>query len=229
MDDLLRQDGRPPADVAAQLDVFLDGGGVECTPQEPSDRPAVFAPEYVRVPSLLVACVPEFDAGRALTYAVTDPAGTVRTVTLRPGWDPLHDVLYALPPGSPTGRYRIRVSQGSSVVSTTFHVRLATKPTIWVHPNVATAGATIGVWVGGFPPGQPADLHVYACDNPTRYRATVTVAVNGHGAAHLKLRTSARTPATCYIVISPMVHDTLTEALQPLPLHADVQLMPPPR
>jgi hypothetical protein len=151
----------------------------------------------------------------------------VRTATLPPGWDPLQDVLYALPPGSPTGRYRIRVTQGSSVATTTFEVRRATKPTLWVHPSIATAGATIDVWVGGFPPGQPADLHVYACDDPTRYRATVTVAVNGHGAAHLRLRTSARTPATCYFVINPMVHDTLTEAL--LPLHSDVQIMPPPR
>ncbi|MEU4561074.1 hypothetical protein AB0F72_22055 [Actinoplanes sp. NPDC023936] len=201
LDDLLTHDGPPPDGVADQLNLFL-GGGPECHEGDSTATPRVDVRPVVEIPSFPTLCVDGFDSGRDLTVTVTGPAPAR---TLRTGWDSLMGVRWPVPSGSPTGRYRVRVAQGSRTATATFTAVRATLPRLWLEPRNPDAGATVDIHIGGFPADRPADLHLYATQLLV-YRATTTIRVDRNGEGHLALRTSRSGPFDAYAVNSPLVY-----------------------
>ena len=203
LDGLLQQDGPVPDGIPAQLHFFL-GGGPTC-PDIEDPVAGVGVPHLpVVIPSVPVFCLEGFETRRGVTVVFTASDGTTDTLTV-PAYAHHYDGLYyRVPPGSPAGRYRVRATQGSTTATADFQVVRARKPHLWIYPATPDAGTTIDVYIGGFPPGRPADLYLYAC-LPLTYRATHTVAIDARGEAHLALHTSASTERTCYAVNSPLV------------------------
>ncbi|WP_045744893.1 hypothetical protein [Actinoplanes rectilineatus] len=186
--------------MADQVNFFL-GGGPDCE-ENTTTVPAVRTAEVVEIPSFAGFCVEGFDHRRDLTVTVTGP-GPSRTA--RTDWDTLMAVRWPILPGNPTGRHRVRITQGSRSASATFTVVRATAPRLWINPRVAYAGDTVDVYLGGFPAETSADLHLYATSS-LNYRATTTVPVDHHGEAHLVLRTSRSTTPDAYAMNSPLIY-----------------------
>lgn len=204
LDDLLRQGGPVPDGVPAQLDLFM-GGGPIC-PDMPPPEPRVTTPsEPVVIPSVPHFCLEGFDTRRKVTVVVTAPDGTEDTLVVPAGARHYNGLYHHVGPGSPAGRHRVRATQGSTTAAAYFQAARATEPHLWVSPRDGAAGATVDVYIGGFPPGEPADLHLYVCPAQT-YRATFTVAVDERGEAHLALRTSVAAAGNCYALNSPLVY-----------------------
>ncbi|WP_433361028.1 hypothetical protein ACQPZX_27755 [Actinoplanes sp. CA-142083] len=205
LDRLLDQDGTVPDGVAAQLNFFL-GGGPECPDGEleQDEPPQVSTRQFTEIPSVPNFCFRGFDVARDVRIVVTTPTGSA-TMTLKARWQSLGGFAYPVPPGSPTGRYRVRATQGSRSADTEFQVRRASTPTMWIHRRNADLGETVDVYLGGFPPNKPADLHLYVC-LPLRYRATTTVAIDRNGEGHLALHTTAATEPNCYAMNSPLIY-----------------------
>jgi hypothetical protein len=181
------------------------GGGPTCSDM-PSPVARVTVPsEPVVIPSVPVFCLEGFDTRRKVTVVVTAPDGTKDTLTVPAKARHYDGLYYPVQPGSPAGRYRVRATQGSTTATAHFQAVRASRPHLWIYPRDADVGATIDVYVGGFPHGRPADLHLYVCPGQT-YRATLPVAIDARGEAHLALQTTATTEPTCYALNSPLVH-----------------------
>jgi hypothetical protein len=217
LDDLLRHDGPPPADVHEQLDFFLGGGG-HCGGRE-TDTPQVRLPAEMEIPSVPVACLSGFDHGSDVQVIVTPPGRAQRTLTMRRGWDDLEGLHLPLAAGDPIGLYRVRAVQGKRVATTVLEVRRAATPRLWVHPRRATAGDTIDVYVGGLPPSRSLPLHLYATEHMT-YRATFSIATDANGEGHVRIRTNAATIPDWYGVNTPLIYDPVTPGPDP---HAPAQ------
>jgi len=161
--------------------------------------------EPVVIPSVPVFCLEGFDPRRKVTVVLTAPDGTKDTLTVPTHARTYYELYHPVRPGSPAGRYRVRAIQGSTTATAHFQAVRASRPHLWIYPRNASAGATIDVYIGGFPPGRPADLQLYVCPGQT-YRATLTVAIDARGEAHLALQTTAATERTCYALNSPLVY-----------------------
>jgi hypothetical protein len=161
--------------------------------------------EPVVIPSVPIFCLEGFDSHRTMTVVVTAPDGTEDTVPV-PAYAHHYDGLFhPVPPGSVAGRYRVRAVQGSTTATAHFLAVRASTPHLWIYPRNAARGTAVDLYIGGFPPGRPADLYLYLCD-PWAYRATLTVAIDARGEAHLALPTTATTKRTCYALNSPLVY-----------------------
>jgi hypothetical protein len=175
------------------------GGGPICSDMPPPGTRVTVPSEPVVIPSVPVFCLEGFDTRHKVTVVVTAPDGTEDTV-------PAQALLYyPVRPGSPAGRYRVRATQGSTTATAHFQAVRASKPHLWIYPRDPARGTTIDVYIGGFPPGRPTDLHLYVCPGQT-FRATLTVAIDARGEAHLGLHTTATTERTCYALNSPLVY-----------------------
>lgn len=96
-----------------------------------------------------------------------------------------------------------------------FRVRPTGDPLMSAFPRESTAGVTVQVQLGDFPPGA-AELYLYACDEnfpdlPT-FRSTLTVNVNASGTAQLAVNTTTFTPPACYLLVSARYFDRLPPA-----------------
>ncbi|MEU4420215.1 hypothetical protein AB0F81_06285 [Actinoplanes sp. NPDC024001] len=192
-----------PEGVPAQLDLFL-GGGSRCAGMGDDGPPRIRVRPVVEIPTAPILCFGGFDGSRDLTVTVTTSTGTRSTFTIKAYWDSLSEIEYLLPPGSPTGRYQVHAAQGRTTVSTTFEVRRASVPTLWLK-NLITQGETIHVYLGGFAPGQPVGLHLYACPQ-LQYRTTMTVSIDHNGEGRLDLRTNTATEPTCYAMNNALIY-----------------------
>ncbi|MFG1606735.1 hypothetical protein [Actinoplanes sp. NPDC049265] len=216
LDKALERHDPVPAGVADQISVFT-GGGTSCLGLLPEPL-SVGVTDVRSVPAVPVICVHGF-ADTDLTLTVTTPSGRPTTIT-RPGTsDGFDNIDFRLGPGSETGKYVIRADQNKETAFTELKIERPSAPTIWVNPEHAAPGETVEVLIGGFPPGQPARLHLYVCESKIRYRTTLTTPVNAAGEARLALSTSPNTPATCYVVLNPAVYDPLAPTAGSLPPH----------
>lgn len=196
----MEHDGPAPDGVAEQLDFFL-GGGPECAWDELPSTPTVRILPIVEVPSIPTVCPAGFGDEGEITVVLTAPDGTT---TKRSGGE-LEGVTFPFLPGARAGRYHLRATAGGRSATAAFEVRLAARPRMWIDPSVAHWGESIDVYIGGFPPGRSADLHLYVC-GPLQYRATQNVAVDMRGEAHLILRTKAGKGNTeCFAMNSPLI------------------------
>jgi hypothetical protein len=180
----MEHDGPAPDGVAEQLDFFLVGGP-ECAWEEPPSMPTVRILPVVEIPSFPTVCPAGFGDEGKVKVVLTAPDGTTTT---RSGSE-FDGVTFPFLPGARTGRHHLRASAGGRSATATFEVRLASKPRMWIDPGAAYWGEDINVYIGGFPPSRPADLHLYVC-GPLHYRATRSVAVDARGEAHLMLHTN---------------------------------------
>ncbi|MEU4422147.1 hypothetical protein AB0F81_16090 [Actinoplanes sp. NPDC024001] len=196
----MEHNGPPPDGVAEQLDFFL-GGGPDCFWEEPPGKPTIQVSPVVEIPSIPTVCPAGFgDVGR-ISVVLTAPDGTT---TRRSGGE-FEGVTFPFLSGARTGRYHLRATAGGRNATASFEVRRAAKPRMWIDPGAADWGTSIDVYIGGFPPGRPADLHLYVC-GPLQYRATRSVAVDARGEAHLILRTTAGQENTeCFAMNSPLI------------------------
>jgi len=221
LDGLLETGDVAPAGVAEQLEFFNGGGGevTDCWDVKLGDPLSVAVTSHRAITQVPAICVRGFGpTAGPVVLTVTRPDGTVLTASRSSGGE--DTVRLPLPPGSPTGRYRIHAEQDGHTAATTFVAFRPARPTMWVEPRFADPGDPVSVYLGGFPAGRPADVHLYQCAGmQAAYRTTLRVPVDAAGQAQVTLTTTTFSDTTCYIVVNPLVYDPLTQSPKDLPPH----------
>lgn len=210
----LKSRDTPPGGVAEQLGFFGSPAANVCGVDTAAAPGVLVVPSLLNAPPLEIAesatiCLDGFNPDRPLTIELTWPDGTSETSGTR--GSTLRDLnggfwsWYARP-GAPTGRYRIRVTQGDRQANGRFEVEPAATPRILVVPGSGAAGALFRVLLAGFPPEQPVSLFLYragtgepACEGAFCYTAALPpIAVDARGEEVYTLATEPDDPPGRY-------------------------------
>jgi len=204
--DLLDRVGRRPDGIPDQIEIFIGGDG-GCFNEDPTGRPEIVTsgvPE--ELPDRAHICLLNFDQAKPLRVTLTPPVGPARTTTL-PALDLSQQsdfgTSFLLSPSDPTGTYRVSAEQGDKKASNEIVAVRPESPKLWLdtpRPDVV-AGDDIDIYLGGFPPGRPATLHLYGSDRIGQeqpYRTSFTVPVDADGAGHVVIDTKPDDGLGCY-------------------------------
>jgi hypothetical protein len=205
-EDLLRRQNPRPDGVPAQLNFYLGGGGACPYEGESGRRPRVYgAPRYVEVLDLDAICFDGFDPSRPLAVTVVPPAGRPIENSLNRTGEAAEFTLPFRPvPGDPLGPYQVMAVQDDLTAHGEFTLRAASVPRLLVEGGRhLVPGIEIPVYLAGFPPGEPAVLHLYDSNG---YRTSFTVPVDADGVGVAVVNTVHAQPQTCYGIISLRAH-----------------------
>jgi hypothetical protein len=135
--------------------------------------------------------------------------GNLKVADLALGWK--------WPPNEPAdpADYTLNVTQAGRAASPDTLVQVTNakdqKPKLLVFPRRGAPGTTFDVYLGGFPPGQPATLRLYRCEvqggcKDSDKRVYVTslppIAVDGAGRAKMQLHSRSSDPKTEFALLS---------------------------
>ena len=213
--DLARRRDAPPAGVARQLSYYPGGDG-PCNQEESAfSRPSIYVSGFHEQPEIgerFDLCFPRFDPSRELSVLVQLPNGRTIEKSLAPDWSSLR---WQPRPTDPLGTYRVTARQGEASASAMFQLVESSGPTLRVIPPDSIPpkpGDTFEIALVGYPPSQPARIHVYSeltsQQNAThRYRSSLTVSMNSKGRALVIITTMPSDKPGCWHFISVPTED----------------------